>query len=56
MKGLKAKGVFGVTTGLKAEFDTEAEIEKWGKKHAIAMFTISAKMEMKQIYLIESCS
>lgn len=50
---LKAKGVFSL--GLNTKLDAEAEIEKWGKDDAVAMFTIATMMEMKHMYLTESC-
>lgn len=58
---LKAKGVFAIASGSrpKPADDADADpaaIEKWEKGDAIAMFTITAAMGVKQITLIESCT
>ena len=52
---LKIKGAFSVANGSKAKPESgTADVEKWEKEDEIAMFTITAAVETKQITLIKT--
>ena len=53
---LKAKGIYGLVDGSvpKPQSGTD-EIANWEKKDAIAMFTLTSAMDLKQITLVENC-
>lgn len=54
---LKAKCVYGITDGTvpKPPSERVEELQAWYKKDAIAMFTLTAAMELIQISLVETC-
>lgn len=55
---LKAKGLNSIVNGntVRPEETKMAEVEKWDKYDAIAMFTLTSAMDLTQITLIENCN
>lgn len=55
---LKAKGLNSIVNGntMRPEETKMAEVEKWDKYDAIAMFTLTSAMDLTQITLIENCN
>uniref|UniRef100_A0A1Y1MYL6 Retrovirus-related Pol polyprotein from transposon TNT 1-94 n=1 Tax=Photinus pyralis TaxID=7054 RepID=A0A1Y1MYL6_PHOPY len=52
---LRAKGVFEVAKPNADPANVE-NLERWNKKDAIAMFTLTSAMELGQITLVENCA
>lgn len=55
---LRAKGLLEIVKGelVKPNDDTGGKLVKWDKDDAIAMFTITSAMDLKQITLVENCT